>query len=95
MRKEIYQMSSEEALDETVELELKEALQKARKASKKADEELRKVYAILEDMCIDLEVETNAENADDLEQAVNCYVQYGEYTIKGLLKEIMEQYTHN
>lgn len=74
MRKEIYQMSSEEALDETVELELKEALQKARKASKKADEELRKVYAILEDMCIDLEVETNAENADDLEQAVNCYV---------------------
>ena len=95
MRKEIYQMSSEEALDETVELELKKALQKARKASKKADEELRKVYAILEDMCIDLEVETNAENADDLEHAVNYYVQYGEYTIKGLLKEIMEQYTHN
>lgn len=44
-------------------------------------------------MCIDLEVETNAENTDDLEQAVNCYVQYGEYTLKGLLKEIMKQYT--
>lgn len=95
MRKEIYQMSSEEALDESVKLELKVVLQKARKASKKADEELGKVYAILEDMCIDLEVPTNAENADNLEQAVNCYVQYGEYNLKGLVDEIMEQYTHN
>lgn len=95
MRKKIYQMSSEEALDESVKLELKAVLQKARKACKKADEELRKVYTILDDMCIDLEVATNAENSDNLKEAVNCYVQYGEYNLKGLLDEIMEQYTRN
>lgn len=93
MTKEISQMSSDEALNESIKLELKTALQKARKACKNADEELRKVYAILEDMCVDLDVATNAENADNLEQAVNCYVQYGEYNLKGLLSEILKQYT--
>ena len=92
MQKEIYKMSLDEALDESVKLELKTALQKARNACKKADEELRKVYTILDNMCIDLEVATNAENSDNLEEAVNCYVQYGEYNIKGLVDEIMEQY---
>lgn len=85
-------MSSEEALDESVKLELKTALQKARKACKNADEKLRDVYQMLDDMRIDLDAKTDAENADNLEQAVNCYVQYGEYTIKGLVDEIMEQY---
>ena len=43
-------------------------------------------------MCIDLDVTTNVENADNLEQAVNCYVQYGEYNLKWLVSEIMKQY---
>lgn len=93
MKKEISQMSPDEALDESVKLELKKALQDARNACKKADEKLREVYDILEDMCIDLDVATNAENADNLEQAINCYVQYGEYNLKGLLSEIMKQYS--
>lgn len=38
------------------------------------------------------DVTTNAENADNLEQAVNCYVQYGEYNLKELVSEIMKQY---
>ena len=67
-------------------------LQKARKACKNADEKLRDVYQMLDDMCIDLDAKTDAENVDNLEQAVNCYVQYGEYTLKGLVDEIMEQY---
>lgn len=92
MKKEIYQMSSDEALNESIKLELKNSLQKARNACKRADEELRKVYNILEDMCIDLDVTTNAENTDNLEQAVNCYVQYGKYNLKGLVSEIMKQY---
>ena len=92
MKKEIYQMSSDEALNESIKLELKNSLQKARNACKRADEELRKVYNILEDMCIDLDVTTNAENADNLEQAVNCYVQNGEYNLKELVSEIMKQY---
>jgi hypothetical protein len=95
MKKEIYQMSSDEALNESIKLELKNSLQKARNACKRADEELRKVYNILEDMCIDLDVTTNAENADNLEQAVNCYVQYGEYNLKGLVSEIMKQYNED
>lgn len=95
MRKEIYQMSSDEALNESIKLELKSALQKARRSCKRSDEKLREVYTILDHMCIDLESATNAENADNLEQAVNCYVQYGEYNLKGLVNEIMEQYTHN
>ena len=33
-----------------------------------------------------------AENADDLEQAINCYIQYGEYSIDELLDEIKQQY---
>lgn len=92
MKKEIHQMSSGEALDESVKLELKSALQKARRAYKNADEKLREVYTILDSMCIDLEGTTGAENADNLEQAVNCYVQYGEYNLKELVGEIMEQY---
>lgn len=46
MKKEIYQMSSGEALDELVKLELKTALQKARKACKNADGKLQEVYQI-------------------------------------------------
>ena len=44
MKKKIYQMSSDEALNESIKLELKNSLQKARNACKRADEELRKVY---------------------------------------------------
>ena len=40
------------------------------------------------DMCIDLDVHSDAENADTLEEAINCYVQYGEYNLSDLLKEI-------
>ena len=87
MGKAIYQMTPDDALDKSVEYELK-----ARKASQKADKELQNVYEILENMCIDLETATNAENANNLEEAVNCYVQYGEYSVNGLVEEIMKQY---
>lgn len=92
MGKAIYQMTPDEALDKSVEYELKVTLKKARKASQKADKELQNVYEILENMCIDLETATNAENANNLEEAVNCYVQYGEYSVNGLVEEIMKQY---
>ena len=52
MGKAIYQMTPDEALDKSVEYELKATLKKARKASQKADKELQNVYEILENMCI-------------------------------------------
>lgn len=92
MKKPISHMTSEEAVNEEVMLELAKLLRKARKAMQKADEALRAVYDALDDMCIDLEAESKAENADLLVDAISCYVQYGEYGCKNLLSEIREQY---
>lgn len=33
-------------------------------------------------------IKTNAENSDDLEQAIECFIQYNEYNIDDLMKEI-------
>lgn len=46
------------------------------------------MYDFLSDINADLEVPTDAENADTLEEAINCFVQYGEYNIDGILKEL-------
>lgn len=34
------------------------------------------------------QIKTNAENADDLEQAITCYISYGEYSIYKIMEEI-------
>lgn len=81
-----------EAMDELTFMDLKKLLQKARKAQQKADEALHAVYNALDDMCIDLDAPSDAENADCLDHAISCYVQYGEYGIANLLKEIRAQY---
>lgn len=46
------------------------------------------MYDFLSDINADLEVPTDAENADTLEEAINCFVQYSEYNIDGILKEL-------
>ena len=94
-RVDIPNLAAEQASDELVLMELKKLIKKARNQSKEADESLQKVHKALEDMCIELNVPTNSENADDLEQAVNCYIQYGEYNLCGLMKEIRKQYCSN
>lgn len=33
-------------------------------------------------------IKTDAENADDLGQAINCFIDYGEYNIDDLMQEI-------
>ena len=35
-------------------------------------------------------INTNAENAENLEEAITCYIDYGEYGIKNLMQEIEE-----
>ena len=94
-RENILEMAPEECSNELVMMSIKKLLQKARKKSKESDEALRTVYKAIEDMCIDLDVHSDAENADTLEEAINCYVQYGEYKLTDLLKEIRQQYTTN
>lgn len=91
-RKNISEMTPEECSDKLVTLSIKKLLQKARKKNEESDEALRAVYQAIENMCIDLDVHSDAENADTLEEAINCYVQYGEYNLTDLLKEIRQQY---
>lgn len=40
------------------------------------------------------EVETGSCNAEDLEQAIECYIQYGEYDIDSLWKELNDAYNN-
>lgn len=92
-RTDISKLTAQEAADELVMMEVSKLLQKARKAQKKAEEALFAVYQALEDMCLDLDAPSKAENADCLEDAVSCYVQYGEFGCKNLIAEIRQQYT--
>lgn len=91
-REDIPNMTSEQCSDELVMISVKKLLQKARKKCKESDEALRAVYQAIDDMCIDLDVASYAENASNLEEAINCYVQYGEYNLTDLLTEIRQQY---
>lgn len=92
-RTDISKLTAQEAADELVMMEVSKLLQKARKAQQKADEALNAVYQALDDMCIDLDVPSKAENADRILDAISCYAHYGEYGCKNLISEIREQYT--
>lgn len=69
--------------------DIRKLIQKARKKNIELDDTIQAIFDALSD--IDLNVPTDAENADDLEQAINCYIQYGEYSIDELLDEIKQQ----
>jgi len=73
-------------------LRLKKLIQRARKASQKAKEAENEVFNLLRKMEIDLDVETEAENADTLEDAISCYICYNEFGLLALMKEIREWY---
>ena len=67
---------------------LQRVRQKYIEAEKELEKELNNLYDFLSNINVDLEVATDAENADTLEEAINCFVQYGEYNIDGILKEL-------
>jgi hypothetical protein len=71
--------------------EVGKLLKKARTLQKKANEVSFCVYQTLESMGINLDVPTRAENADCLDDAISCYIQYGEFGCKNLILEIQEQ----
>lgn len=66
-------------------------MQEARKTQAVADEALTLVYDTINKLYenVDLtKVPTCAENAENLEEAINCFVSYNEYTIEDLIEEI-------
>lgn len=70
---------------------ISDSIERTRELFLKAEEEQRKTMNLLSDSFpgIDFaECETMAENADNLEEAINCYIQYGEYSIEGILDEL-------
>ena len=67
---------------------IRKSLQRVRQKYIEAEKELNNLYDFLSDINVDLEVATDAENADTLEESINCFVQYGEYNIDGILKEL-------
>ena len=83
----------EQAADELIMIEVKKLLQKAKKAYEKAQEKEAAVFRMLEDdMCLDMEAPSEAENANNLGEAITCWLSYDEYSLAGLIKEIRAQY---
>lgn len=93
MKKPISDLTPEEAMDQLTLRALDRKIELARRAQWIADQRLKQVFDELERLCIDpSEHPTAAENATTLEEAISCYVQYGEYTRSGLLREIKAAY---
>lgn len=93
MKKAISELSPEEAMDHLTFREIDKKIELARRAQWIADQRLKQVFAELDRLCIDpSEHPTAAENATTLEEAISCYVQYGEYTRSGLMREIKAAY---
>ena len=69
--------------------DIRKLIQKARKKSIELNDATQAVFDALSD--VDLCVPTDSDNDDYLEQAINCYIQYGEFSIDELLDEIKQQ----
>ena len=59
---------------------------KARECVLKMNNIMQEIFDELSNEC--LELPTNAENADTVEDAICCYIQYGEYSPENIWKEI-------
>lgn len=93
MKKQISEMTSEECLDELTFRHFKNLLLKARKKSIESIAASALVYQALDDMCIDADnIPSNAENADSLLDAISCFIDYGEYSVAGIMREIKAAY---
>ena len=93
MKKPISEMTVEECNDELVFRRVKSLLEKARKKQVEATAATALVYQALEDMCIDADqIKSDAENADNLDDAISCFISYGEYSVAGIMREIKAAY---
>lgn len=71
--------------------ELKKLIIKARSHAIKENALIREIFKILEEIDIDLETETDAENAGNLSEAITCHISYGEYDVDLIIEEIKKQ----
>lgn len=91
--KKISEMTPGEALTEQALAVFKRRLEQARKKSVENAAATKAVFDALEDMCIDPnEIPSTAENAENLEEAICCFIDYGEYSVSGIMREIREAY---
>lgn len=93
MKKRIADMSLEEEQNEMVFSIIERFLKRAKEAATKAQAAEYSLFKALDDMCIDPNnVPTSAENADNLHEAICCFLQYDEYSLSGIMKEIRSAY---
>ena len=92
-REDIPNMTEQECADELTFSEFERLLRKARARNLRAEEAERNVFQAVEDMCIDIERPSKAENAETLGDAISCFIQYGEYGATNIMKEIRAAYT--
>ena len=89
--KKISEMTPGEALTEQALAVFKRRLEQARK--KAVETATKAVFDALEDMCIEPdEIPSAAENAENLEEAICCFIDYGEYSVSGIMREVRAAY---
>ena len=72
---------------------LRKGIETAKELQDKATEAVDLIFKALDDLGIDpAKYSTAAENASNLEEAISCYISYGEYSVDGLMKEIRKAY---
>lgn len=92
-REDIAILTPEQASDELVYMEFEKALKSAKRKAVAAQKAQNQVFSLLEDMCIDADnLPTSAENANSLAEAISCYLDYGEYSLAGIMREVRLAY---
>ena len=91
--KKISEMTPDEALTEQALAVFKRRLEQARKKAGESAAATKAVFDALEDMCIEPdEIPSAAENAENLEEAICCFIDYGEYSVSGIMREVRAAY---
>ena len=70
--------------------EVRQLILKARRKQVELDTLIDKIYNLLNDMNVNIRGLSEAENAVYLDGAINCYIEYNEYNIDSIMKEIKE-----
>lgn len=74
-------------------IEVEKAIKSARRKFVAAQNAEREIFSLLEDMYIDAHlIPTEAENSSNLDDAISCYLQYGEYSLSKIMSEIRSAY---
>lgn len=71
------------------EIEIRKLIKRARAKSIEADEAMNKAMNALLSLIPDAAgIESDAENASNLDEAVLCYIGYGEFGLDNIMREI-------